>query len=162
MNGPTTPETPPDTSADPQPDSSGATAAPDTLGGPAAPATPPDDRWIETREGGLFFVNALLIFPHIMVAVPLLTRMFVRWRGGLQGEAVIVDTFPLLAEHLLPRMGWLLVIPIALIVMNVRWETRTGPRLALGLFFALHLAALGWTVATWFGLTGGRLPGGWP
>ncbi|TVR63224.1 MAG: hypothetical protein EA422_09895 [Gemmatimonadales bacterium] len=117
--------------------------------------------WIETRRGGLFFVNSVLIFPHIMLLVPLLTRIPVRARGGLRGEQVIVDTFPMLAEYLLPRMGWLLVIPIALVLINLREERSLLPRVGLVFFLVLHLAALGWTVATWLGVTGGTLPGGW-
>lgn len=122
----------------------------------------PEERWIETRRGGLFFVNALLIFPHVMVSVPLLTRMLVRARGGLAREAEIVDTFPMLAEHLLPRMGWLLVVPIGLILLNLRLERALWPRLALLAFLALHLAYLGWTIATWVGATSGTFPGGPP
>lgn len=117
--------------------------------------------WVETRSGALFFVNALLIFPHVMVTVPLLTRVLVRLRGGMPGETTIVDTFPMIAEHLLPRLGWALVIPMALVVLNLRWETARLPRVALLGFLALHGAYLGWTVATWLGLTDGRLPGGW-
>lgn len=117
--------------------------------------------WIETRRGGLFFINAILIFPHIMVLVPLLTRIVVRARGGLAGEQVIVDTFPLLAEYLLPQMGWLLLLPIGLVLLNLREERSPLPRAGLVFFLLLHLAALGWTVATWLGVTGGQLPGGW-
>ncbi len=127
----------------------------------SSPDPSPEELWIETKRGGLFFVNALLIFPHVMVVVPLLTRILVRARGGLQEEAVIVDTFPLLAEYLLPRMGWLLVIPIGLVVWNLRLEEARLPRAGLLAFLALHLLALGWTVATWLGLTGATLPGGW-
>jgi len=106
-------------------------------------------------------VNALLIFPHAMVLVPLLTRVLVRGAGGLQEEAEIVDTFPLLAEYLLPRMGWLLVIPMALVFLNLRWEEERWPRAGLWAFLVLHGVFLAWTVATWLGLTGGTLPGGW-
>lgn len=132
---------------------------------PPPPETgqPPDgERWIETGEGGLFFVNALLIFPHVMLLVPLLTRILVRARGGLQRESEILDTFPMLAEYVLPRMGWLLVLPVVLVAWNLRVEGRVWPRRALWCFLALHLGLLGWTVATWLGVTGGRLPGGWP
>jgi hypothetical protein len=97
-----------------------------------------------------------------MVLVPLATRILVRSAGGLQREAVIVDTFPLLAEYLLPRLGWLLVLPIALVFLNLRWEKDARPRAGLYAFLALHGVFLGWTVATWLGLTGGTLPGGWP
>lgn len=121
----------------------------------------PGEPWIETRRGGLFFINALFIFPHVMVLVPLLTRVFVRARGGMQEESTILDTFPLLAEHLLPWMGWLLILPIALVLLNLREEPAPIPRAGLAAFLLLHLAGLGWTVATWLGLTGGALPGGW-
>ena len=117
--------------------------------------------WVETRSGSLFFVNALLIFPHVMVIVPLLTRMMVRGAGGMQREVPIVDTFPLIAEYLLPRAGWLLVLPIALVVLNLRWERAALPRAGLFLFLFLHAGFLAWTVATWLGWTGGVLPGGW-
>jgi hypothetical protein len=121
-----------------------------------------EDPWVESRSGGLFFVNALLIFPHVMVTVPLVTRVLVRAAGGMQRELVIVDTFPELAEYLLPRAGWLLVIPIFLVVANLRMERAFWPRAGLFLFLFLHLAYLGWTVATWAGLTDGALPGAWP
>lgn len=119
-----------------------------------------EERWIETRRGGLFFVNALLIFPHVMVLVPLLTRVLVRSRGGLPGESRIVDTFPLLAEYLLPRMGWLLVIPLALVIHNLRLEPATAPRLGLWAFLGLHGAFFLWTLGVWTGLWSPVLPGG--
>jgi len=121
------------------------------------------DRWIESPEGGLFFVNSLFIFPHLMVLLPLFTRGFVR---GVLGRAprpsTILDTFPLLAEFLLPRWGWLWVVPIGLVLRNLRVETKPGPRAALWGFLFLHLAALVWTVAGWLGIQGGRLPWGPP
>ncbi len=122
-----------------------------------------EERWIETKEGGLFFLNALLIFPWIMVLIPLLTRVFVRGVvGGLPRESVIVDTFPAMTEYLLPRAGWLLVIPVGLALHTLRVETRSLPRVALGIFLALHLIALGWTVGVWTGLLAPTLPGGAP
>jgi hypothetical protein len=129
---------------------------------PTTPTTPPQ-RWIETREGGLFFVNALFLFPYLMVLVPLLTRILVRGvLGGLPEESVIVDTFPMLAEYLLPRMGWLAVFPAWLAWKNLGIEVRTLPRLALGFLLVTHLLVLLWTVTGWVGLHGGILPGGPP
>jgi hypothetical protein len=120
-----------------------------------------DEPWIETREGGFFFVNALLIFPYVMLLVPLLTRVFVRGvLGGLPRESTIVDTFPMMAEHLLPRTGWLVVLPAGLVVWNLRIETRPLPRATLWLFLAVHLAFLAWTVTGWIGIHGWTLPGG--
>ncbi len=121
-----------------------------------------EDRWIETKRGGLFFINSLLIFPQVMVLVPLLTRMVVRSRGGLRESSVIVDTFPMLAEYLLPRLGWLLVVPVGLVLWNLSMEEEGWPRIGLGFFLFLHLAFLGWTVAVWTGLIPPVLPGAAP
>jgi hypothetical protein len=129
---------------------------PDESAGRSARA---EERWIETRSGGMFFVNALLIFPHVMVLVPLLTRVLVRSRGGFPDHADIVDTFPVMAEHLLPRVGWILVIPIALVVMNLRVESAPWPRAGLWAFLVVHVTALGWTVGVWVGAWDPILPG---
>lgn len=131
------------------------------MGRPVDPAgAPADERWIETSRGGLFFVNALLISPHVMVLVPLFTRVLVRARGALPGPSEIVDTFPELAEYLLPRAGWLLLVPLALVVRNLRIEPAPLPRAALWGFLALHGAALGWAAGVWAGVWPPVLPGG--
>ena len=119
-----------------------------------------DEPWVETREGGLFFVNALLIFPHVMVLFPLITRTVVRAGGGFADASPIVDTFPEIAEYLLPRAGWLLVVPIALASYGLRITRAAWARLALAVFLATHLAFLGWTVGVWFGMWPPVLPGG--
>jgi hypothetical protein len=88
----------------------------------------------------------------------------------------MLDTFPAIAEHLLPRFGILLLVPIGLVAKNWRLENEaarassgTGPRppspspgwvrAALAGFFAVHSAALAWGVAALAGLVG-ELPGG--
>jgi hypothetical protein len=127
----------------------------------AASSGPHEERWIETREGGLFFVNALFLFPYLMLLVPLLTRIFVRGvLGGLSEVSVILDTFPTMAEYLLPRMGWLAALPAWLAWKNLSLETRTLPRLALGFLLVCHVGVVAWTVAGWLGLHGWTLPGG--
>jgi hypothetical protein len=119
--------------------------------------------WIETTRGGLFFINALLIFPYPMVLVPLATRVFVRGvLGGAARESSILDTFPLLAGHLLPRVGWLIVVPLYLVVRNLRIEEAPWPRAALFLFLIVHLGFLGWTGAGWMGVHDWVLPGAPP
>ena len=121
------------------------------------------ERWIETARGGLFFINALLIFPYVMVLVPLTTRIFVRGvLGGAARESIILDTFPLLAGFLLPRYGWLIVIPLYLVVRNLRMEAAPWPRAALLLFLLVHLGFLGWTGAGWMGAHDWVLPGAPP
>jgi hypothetical protein len=121
--------------------------------------SPGEGRWIETRRGGLFFVNALLIFPYVMVLVPLATRIVVRARGGLLQASEIVDTFPLLAEYLLPRLGWIILVPVALAIRNLRIEPDPRPRSVLWGFLTLHLLFLGWAVGVWVGAWEPILPG---
>ncbi len=97
-----------------------------------------------------------------MLVIPLLTRVLVRGGGGLTRESVILDTFPTMAEYLLPRMGWLLVVPAGLVIMNLRIERARLPRIGLGLFLGLHLLGLAWAVCVWTGLLPPVLPGGPP
>jgi TRAP-type uncharacterized transport system fused permease subunit len=120
---------------------------------------PGGTRWIETRRGGLFFVNALLIFPYVMVLVPLATRTLVRARGGLPEASEILDTFPILAEHLLPRIGWMILVPLALVIKNLGIEEDPRPRAALWGFLGLHLLFVAWTVGVWVGAWEPLLPG---
>lgn len=131
---------------------------------PAAPSSASSgEPWIETREGGLFFVNALFLFPYLMVLVPLLTRIFVRGvMGGLQEPSVIVDTFPEIFEYLAPRMGWLAIFPAWLAWKNLKIESRGLPRAALVFLLVTHVALVAWTVTGWAGLHSGILPGGFP
>ncbi len=133
-----------------------------TTADPSATGTPqPEERWIETREGGLFFVNALFLFPYLMVLLPLLTRILVRgYLGGAAEASVMLDTFPELAEYLLPRMGWLAALPAWLAWRNRGIEHRALPRVVLALLLALHLLVVAWTVTGWLGLHAGLLPGG--
>jgi hypothetical protein len=120
----------------------------------------PTERWIETREGTMFFLNSLFLFPYLMLLLPLLTRVFVRGVvGGLQEPSVIVDTFPMLAEYLLPRMGWLAAFPAWLTWKNLGLESRPIPRAALALLLMTHVSVIVWTVTRWFGIHSGILPG---
>lgn len=130
---------------------------------PGSPGDGPGERWIETPRGSLFFVNALLVFPYLMVTLPLATRLLVRGvLGGVARESAILDTFPEIAGYLLPRYGWLIVIPLFLVIRNLRVEPAPGPRAALLLFLVLHVGFLAWTGAGWMGGHDWTLPGGPP
>lgn len=132
-------------------------------GAPESAAEGSGERWIETARGGLFFINALLIFPYVMVLVPLATRVFVRGvLGGAVQESTILDTFPLVAGYLLPRYGWLIVVPLYLVIRNLRVEGKPWPRAALLIFLLIHLGFLGWTGAGWMGGHDWILPGAPP
>lgn len=118
-----------------------------------------EEPWIETKSGGLFFVNALLVFPHVMWIVPLLTRIALRSAGRVPLPSEMLDTFPAVAEYLLPRYGILLLVPIALVIKNWRMETDPSARAVLAALLVLHAAALTWGIASLAGVVG-ELPGG--
>lgn len=113
--------------------------------------------WVETPEGGLFFVNGLMAIPELVVLIPLALEGVLRVLGLLQGPSVYFDTFPRLAGYVLPWAGWLLVVPIWTTVRNLRLETPRWAAVTLVLLLVTHLCFLGWTVAWW--ITGGSVPG---
>jgi hypothetical protein len=82
--------------------------------------------------------------------------------GGAARESTILDTFPVLAGYLLPRYGWLIVIPLFLVIRNLRVEPAIRPRAALLLFLVLHVGFLSWTAAGWMGGHDWTFPGGPP
>lgn len=117
---------------------------------------PDDQPWIETRAGGLFFVNALLVAPVGIVLVPVLFGALVRWLGWVQGPSAMLDTIPAVAWYFAPRVGWL-AAPAAWLAWKGRGVTeRRWPRIWLTVFTGLHLAVLAFTVWRWFG--GGESP----
>lgn len=107
--------------------------------------------WIESREGGWFFVNALLVAPEMVVLFPLTLRTLVGFLVPQREPSPFLDTIPYVASWSLPWLGWLLVIPLWTVWKNLRLERRTLPRAALLLFGAIHLAFLGYTVWRWVG-----------
>lgn len=117
-----------------------------------APDTTSRGEWIESREGMVFFLNAVLVAPELVVLVPVVTRAVVRALGFVRRPSPILDPVPMVAAHVLPWVGWLLVVPVALVVWNLRLEARPGPRRALWLFLALHLSFLAYTVGRWIGV----------
>lgn len=112
--------------------------------------------WVETKSGSLFFVNALLTAPLFIVLFPLGLGRGLRALGVMEGISTMVDVFPLLAGYIVPYAGWLLVIPVGLIVRNLRIETARAAQVALVFFLLLHLSFLGYAVSWW--VTGGELP----
>jgi len=105
--------------------------------------------WIETRTGGLFFVNALLVAPALVVLFPLTVGALVGLLAPDRPTSPFLDTIPFVASKSLPYLGWFLVIPIWTTIRNLRIETLALPRVALGLFLALHVSFLGYTVLSW-------------
>jgi hypothetical protein len=105
--------------------------------------------WIETRQGGLFFVNALLVAPELVVLFPLTLQLLVGLLAPERNPSPFLDTIPFVASKSIPYLGWLLVIPIWTTLKNLRIERLLRPRLALGLFLLLHISFLGYTISSW-------------
>ena len=105
--------------------------------------------WIETRQGGLFFVNALLVAPELVVLFPLTLQLLVGLMAPDRNPSPFLDTIPFVASKSVPYLGWLLVIPIWTTIRNLRIERLLIPRLALGLFLLLHISFLGYTIISW-------------
>jgi len=128
-------------------DSSGA----DTGGGSTPPDLPPREApWIETRAGELFFVNAVLVSPELVVLLPLVVGFVLRSLGLLQGPSRFIDTIPRVAAYVLPWIGWVLVVPLWTTVKNLRMEgVGTWPRRALWGMGILHVLFLAYTAWRW-------------
>jgi hypothetical protein len=95
-----------------------------------------------------------------MVAVPLATRTLLRSLGRVPMTSPILDTFPTIAEYLLPRVGFLLLVPLGLAVYNLRIEGDGLTRAALWGFLVAHAGAFAWGLGVLAGLWSPVLPGG--
>ena len=106
--------------------------------------------WVETRAGGLFFVNAVLVAPELIVLIPLGAGAVLRGLGLLEGPSRFIDTIPRVAAYVLPWTGWVLVVPLWTTLRNLRMKG-VGPRArrALSAMAGLHLLFLAYTVWRW-------------
>jgi hypothetical protein len=107
--------------------------------------------WVETREGGLFFLNAVLVAPELVVLFPLTLRFLVGLVAPEREPSPFLDTIPFVASRAIPLLGWLLVIPIWTTVKNLRMTLPALPRVTLTLFLLLHLSFLAYAVLGWVG-----------
>ena len=115
---------------------------PSETGGGAEP-------WIESRAGGLFFVNVVLVTPIFVVLVPLLLGGVLRTVGLVQGPAPVLDTIPLMADYFVPRLGWL-AAPAAWVAWTTHGTVeRDSPRRWLAAFLGLHLLVVAYTLYRW-------------
>jgi len=110
-----------------------------------------NEPWIETREGGWFFVNALLVAPELVVLFPLALSWLATALAPDRAPSPFLDTIPFVASNALPFVGWVLVIPIWTTVKNLRMGGSRLARVALGFFLLLHLSFLAYTVRSWLG-----------
>ena len=119
------------------------------VGAEPGPVAGPGEPWIETRQGGLFFLNAVLVIPELVVLFPLSLKVLVGLIAAERNPSPFIDTIPFVASKSIPFLGWLLVVPIWLCLRNLRVESLRLPRVALVFFLILHLSFLGYTVASW-------------
>ena len=112
------------------------------------PEIPPaaEHPWIETRAGGLFFVNAVLAAPVLMALYPWTIRWVLRVTGVLNRPSRILDPVPAVADHVIPVLGWLAIPAAWLVVRNLRIIDRTWARRALWVFLAVHVGTVVYTV----------------
>jgi hypothetical protein len=107
--------------------------------------------WVETREGGWFFVNALLVSPALVVLFPLAAGLLVDALAPGREPSPFLDTIPFVASKAVPILGWLLVIPIWATVKALGMKQPSMARVALGFFLLVHLSFLGYAVRAWTG-----------
>ncbi len=106
--------------------------------------------WVETPEGGFFFLNAVLVIPELVVLVPLSLKALLGLVGS-GGPSVYLDTIPSIARYVLPWTGWILVVPAWTTLRNLRMELPSAARAALVAMLLSHLGFLAWTAWLWIG-----------
>ena len=94
--------------------------------------------WIETRQGGWFFVNALLVAPELVVLFPAFLGGIRELPGPGRELSPFLDTIPFLAESL-PFLGWILVIPIWTTRRTYGWRGFVPQECFWWDFFSCHL-----------------------
>lgn len=105
--------------------------------------------WVETRAGGLFFLNAVLVSPIFMALYPWTLRWVLRTLGVLDRPSRILDPVPAVANHFAPFLGWVSLAGAWLVWRNLKLVDRPWPRAALWLFMAAHLGMVAYTLALW-------------
>ena len=112
-----------------------------------------DTPWVETPEGGRFFVNAVLVAPELIVVFPFAVGGALRAMGIVQGPTVFLDVVPWVAGYAIPYVAWLLPIPIWTTLLNLKVASGRI-RVVLFGFLALHSSFLGYAVLRWTGVLG--------
>lgn len=110
---------------------------------------PPEEPWVETRAGGLFFINAVLVAPIFMALYPWTLRWVLRGLGVLDRPSRILDPVPAVAAHFAPFLGWLSIPAAWLVWKNLRDIDRPWARVALWIFLAAHAGMVVYTATRW-------------
>ena len=112
-----------------------------------------DTPWVETADGGRFFMNAVLVAPELIVVFPLAVGGALRAMGLVQGPTVFLDVEPWVAGPAIPYVAWLLPIPIWSTLRDLKVAS-ARVRVVLFGFLALHSSFLGYAVLRWTGVLG--------
>ncbi len=105
--------------------------------------------WIESREGMLFFANALLVFPQISVFFPLLLGRGLRFLGVAEGLQEILAVIPELAARILPFAGILFLLPLWFALRARRDTERASARFWLLVFGMAHASFVAYALISW-------------
>lgn len=124
--------------------------APDMGPTPSMP-TSEDPPWIETRSGMVFFLNALLASPLLIVAYPWAVRWLLRATGLLDRPSRILDPVPAVAAHMMPVLGWLALPALGFAIYGLRLADRRWARILLILFVIGHIGTVIYTIGRWVG-----------
>jgi hypothetical protein len=100
--------------------------------------------FVETRPGGLFFLNAVLAAPALIVLAPTLVRGILRGIGALEGPTPLLDPVPAVAAYAGPWIAWLSVVPLWTTWRNLRMELPAPARWTLRAFALVHAGVLVW------------------
>lgn len=107
--------------------------------------------FVETRAGGLFFLNAVLAGPALLVLWPAALRAGLHALGALHGPSTFLDPIPDFARQTGPYVAWASVLPLWCSLRNLRLRVPPAARWTLRAFVALHAGVLVWWAATVLG-----------
>lgn len=95
----------------------------------------------------MFFINALLAAPVLMVLYPVILRWALRITGILNRPSRVLDPVPAVAAHFAPVLGWLALPALWLVLRNLKIIDREWARRLLFLFVLVHAGTLIYTVS---------------
>ena len=99
--------------------------------------------FVETRAGGLFFLNLVLAGPALLVLWALLLGALLGPGSGR--AAALLAPFPAVAAAVGAWLAWLAAVPLATTVLNLRMPLPKGARWTLRALVLVH----GWVLAWW-------------
>jgi hypothetical protein len=111
--------------------------------------------FVETRAGGLFFLNLVLASPALIVLWPLLARALLGEAGAPGRIAALLLPVLVLAAQVGPYVGWLAAIPLATALHNLRMPLPGAARWTLRALALVHVWVLVWWTLR---ILGWRLP----